>query len=256
MTPLDRAHAAMQAAPEDDLLRLAFYDRLAEAELTLWLAAEPEGREIAPKIFELDSGPVALAFDAPGRLAAFAGEAVPVAVLSGRTLAAMLAGQGIGLGLNLEVAPSSILLPAEAIDWLAATLASAPDPVAEMPAEIGPPADLPDRLLAALEAKLATAQGLASAGVLARVSYPGGAAGHLLAFLDAAPGAAPALAQAVGEAVIFSGLEAGTLDVMVLEPGDPAAERLRRAGLRIEIPAPPPPRAPAPPGSQGPPRLR
>ena len=36
-TPLDAAHAAMEAAPEDDAARLRFYERLADSELFLLL---------------------------------------------------------------------------------------------------------------------------------------------------------------------------------------------------------------------------
>ena len=41
-TPYDRAHAAMEADPENEALRLAVYDRLADAELFLLLEHEPD----------------------------------------------------------------------------------------------------------------------------------------------------------------------------------------------------------------------
>jgi len=40
-TPLDTAHAAMMAAPENDAARLRFYERMADAELYLLLEAAP-----------------------------------------------------------------------------------------------------------------------------------------------------------------------------------------------------------------------
>lgn len=123
-TPLDRAHARMEAAPEDDAARLAFFDRLAEAELHVLLQAEVIGdRPIAPRIFDLASGPVVAAFDREDRLAAFAGGPAPYAALSGRGLAAELSRGGLGLALNLG-APSEILLPSEALSWLTETLAT------------------------------------------------------------------------------------------------------------------------------------
>ena len=42
-TALDLAHAAMDAAPEDNAARLRFYHRLADSELFLLLSAEPDG---------------------------------------------------------------------------------------------------------------------------------------------------------------------------------------------------------------------
>ncbi|MGB8622714.1 MAG: SseB family protein, partial [Paracoccaceae bacterium] len=125
-TPLDRAHAAMEAAPEDDAVRLRFFERLADCELFLLLSREAEGEDIAPKVFDLEGGAFVLVFDREERLADFVGETAPYAALSGRLIAGMLAGQGIGMGVNLGVAPSSILIPAEAIGWLADTLGQRP----------------------------------------------------------------------------------------------------------------------------------
>jgi hypothetical protein len=50
-------------------------------------------------------------------------------------------------------------------------------------------------LIAALDGKLARAGGLARAALLARVDYVGGRRGHLMAFVDALPGAEAALAR-------------------------------------------------------------
>ena len=40
-TPLDRAHAKMQSASDQDAARLGFYERLADAELFLLLTQPP-----------------------------------------------------------------------------------------------------------------------------------------------------------------------------------------------------------------------
>ena len=117
-TPLDTDHAAMEAAPEDNARQLRFYQRLAESELYLLLTDEPQGDDISPEIFDVADGRFVLAFDRADRLAQFAGRAVPYVALPGRVLAQMLAGQGVGLGLNLDVAPSAMLIPAEAVAWL------------------------------------------------------------------------------------------------------------------------------------------
>lgn len=260
MTPtaLDRAHGAMAATPEDPRPRLVFYDRLAEAELHLLLDHEAEGgRPVAPRVFPVEGQPVVVAFDLADRLADFAGQAVPCAVLSGRTLAATLAGKGLGLGLNLG-APSEILLPPDALNWLAAALAPPPARIAAIPRAIAPPANLPAALLTALDAKLLSAAGLAAAAALASVTYDDGSRGLLLAFLDAAPGAEEALSGAVAEALVFSGLDEGALDICFLAARDPVAERLGRTGLRIELPAAHRPRTYTAPGMDpaNPPRLK
>jgi len=255
-TPLDRAHGAMTAAPGDDALRLRFWERLADGELFLLLAGEARGEQIEPKLFETDEGRFALVFDREERLAGFAG-AAPYAALSGRALAGMLAGQGVGLGLNLG-APSEILLPAGALVWLRETLGHAPALVEARPEEVAAPRGLPEALLEALDTKLALAGGLARHAWLAAVTYEGGRRGHMLAFVDAMPGAEEALARLAGEALVFSGLEAGEMDVAVFAPHDPICARLAKVGLRFDLPRQEAPPGPAAPGSDParPPRLR
>lgn len=259
-TPLDLAHAAMEAAPVEDAARLRFYERLADSELFLMLTEEAEGEQVSPELFETPEGAFVLVFDREERLAQFAGRAVPYAGLSGRVIAQMLAGQGIGLGLNLEVAPSAILIPPEAVSWLHQTLGHTPDEVEAAVEAFTAPKGLPEALLTALDAKLATAGGLAAAAYLAGVRYAGGGQGHLLGFVGAKEAAQPSLAKAAGEALTFSGIEAGAMDVAFFEADDPVAASLARAGLRFDLPQPPEPEVyqPEVPGSnpEKPPRLR
>lgn len=256
-TPLDAAHAAMQAAPDDDNARLRFYERLVDGELFVLLEEDAQGDNIKPRLFQTESGGFVLAFDREARLADFAGSA-PYAAMSGRILADMLAGKGLGIGLNLTVAPSEFLIPAGGVDWLADTLGHAPQEHEARPEELRAPRGLPEALITALDTKLALAGGLARAAWLAGVTYEGGRVGHLLAFVDVVPGAEDTLAALVGEALTFSGLEAGELDVATFAPHDPITARLARVALRFDLPKPEAPQTPAAPGMDPdkPPRLR
>ncbi|WP_323784424.1 SseB family protein [Leisingera sp.] len=258
-TPLDLAHAAMEADPADDAARLRFYERLGDSELFLMLTEEAAGGQISPELFETPEGAFVLVFDREERLGQFAGRAVPYAALSGRVIAQMLAGQGIGLGLNLEVAPSAILIPAGAVGWLHQTLGHAPEEVEAAVEMFTAPKGLPEALLTALDAKLATAGGLAAAAYLAGVRYGGGGQGHLLGFVGAKEAAQPSLAKAASEALTFSGIEAGAMDVAFFTAEDPVAASLARVGLRFDLPQPPEPETYQPeiPGSNPdkPPRL-
>lgn len=258
MTPLDQAHAVMEASPEDDLTRLRFYERLADAELVVPLVREPEGQDVEPQTFSVECGEVVVAFDSEERLGAFVEAPVAYVGMAGRALAGMLAEQGLGLGLNLAVAPSQTLLPAEAVAWLAGMLAHRPHEVAEHPREVSAPVDLSEELTSALGAKIATMTGLARTAYMAHVRYEGGREAHLLAFVAPFPGSEAALAQAVGEAVVFSGLEAGSVDVMFLSDGEALARRLSQAALRLDLPQGDPQPSPAAPGTDPdrPPRLR
>jgi hypothetical protein len=238
MTPLDMAHAAMEADPNDDGARLAFYERLADAELYLLLESEAEGEDVTPQTFDAGVQEIVLVFDRAERLTAFTGEAAPYVAVSGRVIAQMLDGQSLGMGLNLEVAPSSFLLPAEGVEWLAETLGHAPDEVEAHIEEVAAPKGLPENLIAAIDTKLATATGLALSAYLVAVTYQGGAKGHMLAFVGAQPGAEDALAGAAGEALTFSGIEAGAMDVGFFDGDDPITPRLSRVGLRFDLPQP------------------
>ena len=237
-TALDRAHAAMQAAPESDAARLGFYERLADSELFLMLAEDPSASDdqVTPEIFELNDASYVLVFDREERMVAFSGDVTPYVALSGRVIASMLVGQGIGLGVNLQVAPSSILLPPDATDWLHTTLRHTPDEIEARIEELKPPHGLPEQLLSALDTKLATAMGLARAAYLVEVAYSGGGRGHLLGFVGAMPQAQSALAQAASETLTFSGIEAGSMDVAFFREADPIVAALDRHGLRFDLP--------------------
>ena len=80
----------------------------------------------------------------------------------------------------------------------------------------------------------------------------------MLAFIDVAAGAENALARAVGEALTFSGLEAGVLDVAFLASRDPSVSALLAAGLHFDLPELLMPEAPKAPGMDpaNPPKLR
>lgn len=258
MTDLDQAHAAMETAPDDDAARLRFYERLADTELFMLLSAEATGDQVTPEVFEIEGQRFTLVFDREERLSQFVGRVAPYAGLPGRALAQMLAGQGIGLALNLEVAPSAMLIPSDAVDWLVATLSNAPDQTEARLSEVSAPKGLPEAVITGLDRKLAIAAGLARFACLAAATYDDGAKGHVLAFVDATPGAEQALANAASEALTFSGIEAGVMDVVFVRASDPLAAHLARVGLRFDLPEPAAPQAPGAPGMDPdkPPRLR
>lgn len=254
MTPLDQAHAAMA---QSDAARLTFYERLADAELFLLLEAEPVADKIKPATLTDEGTEFVILFDTAERLAEHAGEVAPQLTLSGRTVVEMLKGQGIGVSLNKGSVSDTLIAP-QSIDWLAQTLANRPTEHQAKPVELTAPGTVPDVLLQSLDRKLATARGLAQAAWLTGVTYDDDTKGHLLAFVDAVPDAQDALAQAVAEALTFSGLDAAGLDVTFVATDQPITERLARVGLRFDLPMPSGPRAPEAPGTNPdkPPRLR
>lgn len=261
MTLLDAAHAAMLADPDDDLARLRYYRTLADTELCVLLADDGAGDRITPRQFPLEDGPVVMAFDGEDRLADFTGVPAPYAVLPGRVIVTGLAGQGIGLGLNLTDAAAAWLMSPEAVDWLAGVLSSAPAEARGRPRAVSRPDRLDPALAEALAVAVSGAGGLAAAAVLADAVWQDGRRGLLLAYLDASEGAREALARALAEALAFSGFEGEAVDLAFLGSDDPVTGSLLALGQPLTVPAPPEapePQAPAPPGMDPdrPPRLR
>ena len=260
MTLLDDAHAALMQDEDDDVARLKFYSLLADTELFVMLDAEADVDQITPRLFDLDEGPVVLAFDLEERLSDFVGGPAPYAALPGRVIAAQLAGQGVGMGLNVGAAPSSIVLPAEVMDWLTATLGTKPTEVAAIPQGYSYPWGVPAAVTEALLQKLGANPGLAEAVLLAEVVYEKGRRGHMLAILGAALGAEDALIGAVSEAIIFSGFDMAEMDVVFLPRGDARVQPMEDVALRLDLPklVVAPPVAPRSPGMdpENPPRIR
>jgi hypothetical protein len=267
---LDQAAAAMareqDLGQEDGPLALQFYQTLAETPLILLLEREAVGDDLSPVAFDVPSGRVLLAFDSEERLGAWAqtnGQgALPYAVLPGRVLAALIAGQeGLTLGLNFASGTASeMLLPHGAMVWLLQMLDVAPREGLGQIIQVLPPGALPPALMAALSRGLSGAAGLAERAVLAKIVYKGGANTHALAFFGAEARAHGPLARAVAEALAFSGLEAAALDVIFPQPGQTGAQILRH-GTEIalpQVPAPAPVPARAAPGmdKSAPPKLR
>ena len=153
-TPLDIAHAAMMADENDEIARLRFYERIADVELFLLLESEPEVDQINPVL--LDDAYV-MVFDRIERLAAYVGQPAPYVALSGRAIAGMLKGQTLGMAVNMNTAPSAILLPDTAIAWLRNTLANEAQQVQTGIERVISPKGLPEALITALDSKLAVA---------------------------------------------------------------------------------------------------
>ena len=240
-TPLDIAQQAMQSNRDDTATRMRFFERLADSEVYLLLKQEAIGDNLAPETIEIEGAEYLLAFDREERLADFTSAGAHHAAMSGRVLANMLAGQGIGIGLNLGVAKSAVLIPADAMLWLAEMLENAPVFVTEQPVSINAPEGFSDTLLQAIDTKLATAAGMAQSAYLVSVTYADSRQSQMLAIINAVPQAQSAIAKAVSEALNFSAVELsavehGQIDVAFFSSDDPVCQLLGRVGLRFNLP--------------------
>jgi len=231
-TPLDLAYVEMQA---DQALAPTFYARFLEAELFVLLEDEAGG-SAQPMVMETSDGALVLVFDLEERMAAFGDGPSDYVALSGRQIAKMLAGQGVGIGLNLGEAPSAMVLPVDAVDWLAEAAMGEDEAVEAKPLEISKPVGVPEALIVALDGKLANMGGVVGAAHLVSVRYEGGEQGHMLALVNVPEAAKAGVSEALSEALRFSGIEAGQLDLAFLETDDAHLESFERAGLGFEIP--------------------
>ena len=256
-TPLDKSYATMEA---DETQSLRFYERLADAELFLMLEEEASADRARPMIFDITDGAFALVFDREERLAEFVDTPTPFVAMSGRRIAKILAGEGIGMGLNLGVAPSSMLMPPATVDWLDDVLGAKSIVTTAVPEQLHSPKGLPETLITALDTKLANMSGVVSTAYLVGVTYLGAQTGHMLAMIDVSQPAQDGVAEAISEALAFSGIEAGQLDVTFLDGSSPHIEGFENVGLKFDIPDLVLPTSPKPlaPGMdpQTPPKLR
>ena len=232
---LDQAYAAMQAG--GDAAGGGFYRLLADSEMFLLLDAEAQGSALAPRVFDLTDGPVILAFDSEERLAMVSDTPLPYAALPGRVIAGLMAGQGLSLGLNLGCgAASEVILPPEAVDWLVAMLdQKAPEGRLAQVASVAAPV-VPVAVVSALRAVLTVAP--MGIGYLVSVRFQGGGQGEMLALTGVAIADQDRLARAVTEALAFSGVEAGVLDVAFLVGDEAIMARIAARGLVFQ-PTPP-----------------
>lgn len=248
LTPLDAAFLAMEAGGEAEAPRMRFYETLLAAELFVVLEEEA-GETLRPRLFDIEEGRFVLAFDTDERLAGFLDAPAPYAALSGRRLAAALAGQAVGVGFNLGAGPAQTLLPAAAVDWLAAMSEPEAAEAARL-REVGPPAGAPAALIAAIAARVEAMAGAIGAAWLAAARFEDGTERLTLAVAGAAPEAEAELAEAFTEAANFS---QARLDLAFLAADAPALGAFARFGLRFDpppLPAPEPRQAaPAAPGS-------
>ena len=229
MSLLDDLHGAMERG--GDAEGLAFYRALVDAELFLLLEAEAVGQVMTPRVFDLAQGPVLLAFDSEERLAGFAEGAVAYAALPGRVIAGQMVGQALSLGLNLgSGAASEVILPPEALDWLLAMLDQKPPEALEARVLGFGASVVPESVAAALASVLLAGM----RGYLVGVRYAGGGQGQMLALVGVDVASEGRVARAVTEALAFSGVEAGALDVAFLAAGDAMLGRMAAVAQQFE----------------------
>ena len=251
-TPLDHLHQDMLKQDSEDSRR-RYFSRFLATQILLALE-KPAGETISPKTLEVEGDILALAFDSEARLAGFADTEHYVS-MSGRDLAGLLKAGELGLGLNLAGEGYPLHLSPQDVVWLTEQSAQEADQVEDRVTELGPPGDLSDGLLDALDQRLASMKGLATSAFLVRVQRDKSDARLLLLLTGALPAMRGQIAGHIAEALAIRNVQEA-LDVGFADPGDPLLMAAVRHGLRIDLPQLEA-SAPKPPGSDPdtPPRL-
>lgn len=244
MTALDDL-ATVPFHDADAPLRARMLSRLADTQLIVALVSEPEGDEVALRIFPLETGPVALACDGEDRLAGFFGGPVAYAAMPGRVLAGLLLPEGTGLLVN-PGHPSEMLLDSGMLGWLAGALSGVPEPGEARLRLAAPAPETVAALAGPLAERLEDMGGLISGAALAGLA---GQDGHVLLIAGAGADHQRAIAKALAEALAFLPPQRGGVDISFSDLVPPAG------ALRFDL-SRPVLAASSPAGRKGPPILR
>lgn len=219
-------------------LRSQILSRLADTELHVLLLAEPSNDRAELRIYDLPSGPVALATDDAAELARFVGGPADHLSLPGRALAASLAESGRGLLLN-PGRPSEMLLDPAMLGWLGQALDVAPETDDAARARLTQAApDVISTLVEPLARRLSDMTGLIAGASLVGAVWPDGRKGHLLVIADAQVEDRPAIAKALAELLAFLPPVDGGVDITFDHLPLPAgALRIDPAQVPTEPPA-------------------
>ena len=117
-TPLDRAHAAMTAAPDDEAPRRAYLALLAGHELLIALRDDGAKGAVEPESVEIEGTTFVIAHDGDARLTAGRQGAVARLAATGAEIARLLAPEGLGLILNPGAPEVAFVLDPEGVRWL------------------------------------------------------------------------------------------------------------------------------------------
>lgn len=239
VTAIERAYSEMITGGEAELVR--FYQLLAGSDLLVLLDAS-DGNEVPePKVIPVEAGHYVLVFDLKERVTELTGYDAPTSRVTGREVFQLMRGRGIGVAVNMGEAPSAMLIPADAIDWICDTLDAAADkPAGPPPAPAAgrfkallAPHNFPDTLQLALNDRLGPVADLFDKALLLRAEYDDGQSGYLVAFSAVEEGSRGVIAACVNDALAtFRGKDVA-LDIAFMARDEPLLDRIGRVATHL-----------------------
>ncbi len=241
VTDIDRAYSEMIDGGEAELLR--FYQVLAGSDLLVLLDASDENEVPEPKIIPVEAGHYVLVFDLKERVTELTGYDAPTSRVTGREVFQLMRGRGIGVAVNMGEAPSAMLIPGDAIDWICDTLdesaarnpapTPAPAPAPGRFKALLAPHNFPDTLHLALNEKLGPVADLYDRALLLRAEYDDGQSGYLVAFSAVEDANRGMIAASVNDALAtFRGKDVA-LDIAFMSRDEPLLDRIGRVATHL-----------------------
>lgn len=231
-TILDGHFNDMAADPDSETKRASYYGCLASTELFVALEREA-GAGFEPKLVELDGTQYAMVFDLQERMAMFFDAETSFVAMSGRALATSLAGQNIGLGLNLGVTETANLIGVEALDWLRERIEGEVRAGSSKVRKIEAPVFDNVELLRAIDARLAVFAGAGRRAYLVRATLDREKT-HLMVLVGIPEHLRSPIAGGLAEALRFLAPDLA-LDTVFLDADETLADAASRVGLVFDM---------------------
>ena len=243
---------AFERARADEDETAGFYDALFATTVYLPIrgAYDEDGNEsdddassIEPLFFEVEDEPTLLIFDTEERLARWAAEPMHYVGLPGHAFFRMFEG-GQQVGVNISVAPSSVLIPSDVVGWLHERAVQAPE-AEDVPAgaalDVTPPPALPPEAVARITARLAGLRSEVHEAVLFSLAIDAADDEEDrrvvlgVALTEGGVDDSEAVAAALAETTRGAFENKRPFEVAILDPASPLMETARRVGQRLPI---------------------
>lgn len=229
-TRLDVVYQRMQSSPESETAGLRFYEAFCDANLCVLINADT-----SMQVFETSQGKIVLAFDTDERVAEFISEATEFIKIAGRDLVMQLLASETGIGLNLNVAPTSQILSPDILTWLSEFLAESSSFSIDQVVAISPPDQWLDDHKTAISTQLEKYAGMIASAYFCSVTYSDNTVADAVFIVDCDPTTEAVLFTALVESQKFLDKNTAEIAIKFISPDNQEFPEICRVGEEIVI---------------------